>query len=247
MTSYLPNIDLHVHTLYSDGASGIKEVIRQAESNGLEAMAITDHHHMIGPDRLTNYSNEIKEMSDGVSTRVLVGLEIHPKGNFAFPSIDKGVYGIDLILADPLGEDANALNRLSKEEVLDYFSKTYSIMCKNPEIDILAHPLNLGRFEQFKLFGDIDPWLLDHLIKEAKRGHKCLEVMSGMSWWFPNSKVEKFTQEYATFIRQAFNEGVKFSIGSDTHCVHGVGNTRWSHKVLNDVGATADDMIGIEK
>jgi len=246
MTSYLPNIDLHVHTLYSDGASGIEEVIRQAESNELEVMAITDHHHMIGTDRLTDYTHEIKEMSDGVSTRVLVGLEIHPKGNFAFPSIDKGVYGIDLILADPLGEDANALNRLSKEEVLDYFSKTYSIMCKNPEIDILAHPLNLGRFEQFKLFGDIDPWLLHHLIKEAKRGQKCLEVMSGMSWWFPNSKVDKFTQEYAIFIRQAFDEGVKFSIGSDSHCVHGVGNTRWSHKVLNDVGATADDMIGIE-
>ena len=119
-------------------------------------------------------------------------------------------------------------------------------MCRRPEIDILAHPLNLGRFVQFKSFGDIDPWLLDHLIEEARKGHKCLEVMSGMSWWFPNSKVDEFTREYSSFIRKAFEEGLRFSIGSDAHCVHGVGNTRWSHKVLNEVGATAVDIFSVE-
>ena len=75
MTNYLPNIDLHVHTLYSDGASSIEDVVRQAESNELEAMAITDHHHMIGTDRLSEYAHEVREMSDGVPTRILIFLK----------------------------------------------------------------------------------------------------------------------------------------------------------------------------
>jgi len=243
--SHIPSIDLHVHTLHSDGVSGVVDVIRQAETNELEAVAITDHHHMIGIEGITSYAREIREMSKGVPMMVLVGLEIHPKEDLSLPHIDKGVNGIDLILADPLGEGVDAINGLGKEEALDHFARTYGIICENPEIDILAHPLNLGRFEQFKLFSDVDPWLLDHLIKGAKRGNKCLEVMSGMSWWFPKSRVDRFTREYAAFIRQALDEGVKFSIGSDAHCVHGVGNTRWSHKVLNEAGATADDVIDI--
>jgi len=242
MRKEIPNIDLHIHSLYSDGTSNIEDIIRQAESNGLEAIAITDHYHMIGTERFTEYIGEIGNMSKSTSTRVLAGLEIHPIGD-TIPTINKDLHGIDLILADSIGEGTSDLDRLSKKEILDYFAKIYSAICKNPEVDIIAHPLNLGRFEQFKLFSDIDTWLLDHLIKEAIKGNKYLEVMSGMSWWFPRSAVDRFTLEYTTFIKHGFDEGVRFSIGSDTHCVHGVGNTLWSYQVLRKVGATDDDII----
>lgn len=72
------------------------------------------------------------------------------------------------------------------------------------------------------------------------------EVMSGMSWWYPKSRVDLFTQEYSAFIKKALDEGVKFSIGSDAHCVHGVGNILWSHKILREIGATRDDIINVE-
>jgi len=108
-----------------------------------------------------------------------------------------------------------------------------------------ASILNLGRFDQFRLFSDIDPWLPEHLIKKAKEGNKYLEVISGMSWWFPHSEVDCFTKEYTAFIRHGFDEGVSFSIGSDAHCVHGVGNTVWSRKILSPVGATCDDIIKV--
>ena len=244
MAKELPNIDLHIHTLYSDGTSNVEDAIRQAASNGLEAIAITDHYHMIGTERFGGYVSEIVSNSKRAPLRVLVGLEIHLQGA-SIPLIGKNEHGIDLVLADPIGGGADGLKELRKNQILEYFAEAYSSICKNPEVDIIAHPLNLGRFDQFRLFSDIDPWLPEHLIKKAKEGNKYLEVMSGMSWWFPHSEVDRFTEEYAAFIRHGFDEGVSFSIGSDAHCVHGVGNTVWSRKILSSVGATCDDIIKV--
>jgi len=240
----LPNIDLHMHSVYSDGKSCIRDMIRQAETNGLDAIAITDHYHKI--EDLSRYVNEIKEEAKNFSIRVLVGLEIHPTENFTLPTVGKRTQGIDLILGDPLGKAFSYLNQLCKEELLEHFADMYKGICENPEVDVVAHPLNLGRFEKIKLFSDIDSWLLEHIIKEAKKGGKFLEVMSGMSWWYPKSRVDLFTQEYSAFIKKALDEGVKFSIGSDAHCVHGVGNISWSHKILKEIGATGNDVINVE-
>ena len=240
----LPSIDLHTHSVYSDGKNCIRDMIRQAETNGLDAVAITDHYHKIG--NLSQYVNEIKEEAENFSIRVLVGVEIHPIEDFTLPVVGKRTHGIDLILADPLGEASSYLNQLDKERILEYFAKMYKSICENPEVDIIAHPLNLGRFEEIRSFSDIDPWLLEHIIKEARKGGKFLEVMSGMSWWYPRSRVDLFTREYSAFIKEALDGGVKFSIGSDAHCVHGVGNISWSRKVLWEVGATRNDIINVE-
>lgn len=240
----LPNIDLHTHSVHSDGRNCIRDMIRQAETNGLEAIAITDHYHEI--KNLPGYVNEIREEAKNFSIRVLVGLEIHPTENLTLSTIGKETHDIDLVLADPLGKTSSNLNQLNKKEILEYFADMHERICRNPEVDIIAHPLNLGRFKAIKLFSDIDSWLLEHLIKEAKKGGKILEVMSGMSWWYPKSRIDQFTQEYSAFIKKALDEGLKFSIGSDTHCVHGVGNISWSHNVLKKIGATGNDVINVE-
>jgi len=219
-------------------------MIRQAETNGLDAIAITDHYHEI--ENLSRYANEVKEEAKNFPIRVLLGLEVHPTENLTLPTIEKRMHEIDLILADPLGKNFSYLNQLSKDEILEYFADIYERICRNPEVDIIAHPLNLGRFEEIKSFSDIDSWLLEHIIKEAKKGGKFLEVMSGMSWWYPRSRVDLFTREYSAFIKKALDEGVKFSIGSDAHCVHGVGNISWSHKILKEIGATRKDVINVE-
>ena len=41
--SYLDTGDWHVHSSYADGESSIAECCRQAESNGLELIAFTEH------------------------------------------------------------------------------------------------------------------------------------------------------------------------------------------------------------
>ncbi|RLE52906.1 MAG: hypothetical protein DRJ30_07415 [Candidatus Methanomethylicota archaeon] len=41
-------IDLHVHTVYSDGSGTVEEVIRRALEKGLDGIAITDHNSIKG-------------------------------------------------------------------------------------------------------------------------------------------------------------------------------------------------------
>ena len=41
-------IDLHVHSLYSDGTNSPKELVDMAVSIGLKAMALTDHDTIDG-------------------------------------------------------------------------------------------------------------------------------------------------------------------------------------------------------
>ncbi len=41
-------IDLHVHTVHSDGSGTVKDVLRTAKSKGLDGLAITDHNTIKG-------------------------------------------------------------------------------------------------------------------------------------------------------------------------------------------------------
>jgi len=243
----LPQIDLHTHTTHSDGRNTVSELIRQAEANELSAVAITDHFQRVTPTGLMDYVRDVKESARQFSVPALVGIEIHPSEDLAFPSIDKA-RGVDLILADALGKNVKLLHGMAeRESVFEHVSRVHERMCAIPEVDIIAHPLNLGRLEVVSSLRDIDPWLVEHLIDHARKGAKHLEVMSGMTWWFPRSPPNRLTEEYTDFVKKALEKGVKFSIGSDTHCVHGVGNTAWSHRVLERAGATHDDIINVSE
>lgn len=41
---YEQNVDLHVHSLFSDGGLGVNEIIEQAKKKGLKYIAISDHN-----------------------------------------------------------------------------------------------------------------------------------------------------------------------------------------------------------
>lgn len=63
---------LHVHTEYSiqDGASRIKDIVKKAKDNGMEAVAITDHGNMFGT---TVFYKECKE--NGI--KPIIGCEVY--------------------------------------------------------------------------------------------------------------------------------------------------------------------------
>ena len=45
-------IDLHIHTIYSDGADTLTEVLKKAEKLKLEYISITDHDNCYAYDEL---------------------------------------------------------------------------------------------------------------------------------------------------------------------------------------------------
>ena len=52
-------IDLHMHTVYSDGKRNIEQTLEKAEEMNLKAISITDHESCNGYKDLQNKKNTI--------------------------------------------------------------------------------------------------------------------------------------------------------------------------------------------
>lgn len=67
-------IDLHVHTLYSDGVFSPEKIVDTAIDVGLQAVALTDHDNILSYDVAQNYIKE-KNLSDKLE--IIRGVEIN--------------------------------------------------------------------------------------------------------------------------------------------------------------------------
>ncbi|MEM2850108.1 MAG: CehA/McbA family metallohydrolase, partial [Candidatus Bathyarchaeia archaeon] len=61
-------IDIHVHTIYSDGRGTVREVLKIAKFKGLDGLAITDHNSLKGYFKAKLY---------GSGLLIIPGYEIH--------------------------------------------------------------------------------------------------------------------------------------------------------------------------
>ena len=61
--------DLHCHTVFSDGSTTVKDLLRAAERNGLDGIAITDH------DTFAGYNKAI-ELKNSSKLKIIKGIEI---------------------------------------------------------------------------------------------------------------------------------------------------------------------------
>lgn len=81
------NVDLHVHTVESDGTDTLKERVQQAQRRDLEAIAITDHDRI--SDQLEAGSQQYGDLEvvTGVEIRAdLLDTKIELLGYFVDPS-----------------------------------------------------------------------------------------------------------------------------------------------------------------
>ena len=65
-------IDMHTHTIYSDGELSPNNLIKEAYDSGIRAMAITDHDTILGLKNI-NYNNVPKDM------KIINGIELTAK------------------------------------------------------------------------------------------------------------------------------------------------------------------------
>jgi predicted metal-dependent phosphoesterase TrpH len=63
------SVDLHSHTLYSDGTLTPTELVRLARTNGIRALAVTDHDHVGGLD-------EALEAGSQTGLEIIPGIEL---------------------------------------------------------------------------------------------------------------------------------------------------------------------------
>lgn len=135
-------MDLHTHTIYSDGDKTPQQIIEMAKELGITTIAITDHDMIKGIKTLTE--------TDLEGIRFIPGVEMTAKVPRARMHILG--YGID-IENEYLNEKLN--NRVDVQNLMlyqEYLEKLFGIRFSQEDFDaIISRPGNVGRPELAKL------------------------------------------------------------------------------------------------
>jgi histidinol phosphatase-like PHP family hydrolase len=123
-------IDLHTHTLFSDGELTPSELVHRARVIGYEAIAITDHADFTNLEFLLEGAKKARYLEEGYDIRVLAGVEIThvpPKYIARLARMAKG-----------LGAEIVVVHGESPVEPVAALTNMAAVEC--PDVDILAHP-----------------------------------------------------------------------------------------------------------
>lgn len=123
-------IDLHNHTILSDGELLPSELVRRAVINGYEAIAITDHADYTNLEQLIETTMKVKYLEDEWNIRVLTGVELTHIPPRKIASLAKN--------AKELGAEIVVVHGETIYESVTAGTNAASAACEY--VDILAHP-----------------------------------------------------------------------------------------------------------
>jgi DNA polymerase (family 10) len=194
-------MDLHVHSTWSDGQLSILAMARAAQKRGLRCIAITDHSVSLGianglsVERLYQQQQEIRAANEtmGGDFTVLHGSEIEIKADGSLDFPDDVLADLDIVIAS-----IHSSLRQAREVIMPRLLKAI----ENPHVDIIAHPTG-------RLLPDRPPMNLDMdavFIAAAKWG-TILEI---------NANPHRLDLR-DSHVRRAKELGVKLTINTDAH------------------------------
>ncbi len=122
-------IDLHTHTVFSDGELLPAELIRRAETKGYRAIGITDHVDFSNVEFVISNVSKIKTLEDVLDMKILVGVEI----THVPPSKMERL----ILLARRLGAEIIVVHG---ETPVEPVSPGTNRAALEMDVDILAHP-----------------------------------------------------------------------------------------------------------
>ena len=123
-------IDLHTHTIFSDGELLPSELVRRAVIHGYEAIALTDHADYTNLEYLLEAAKKAKYLEKECDIRVLAGVELtHVPPRKIAPLAKK---------AKDLGAEIVVVHGETISEPVAPGTNAASVACEY--VDILAHP-----------------------------------------------------------------------------------------------------------
>lgn len=192
--------DLHMHTTWSDGNHTLEEMIEACRRKGYQYMAITDHSKYLrvanglDAERLLRQREMIHELNEKYQDiTILSGIEmdILPDGTLDFD--DEVLALMDIVIA-------SIHSAFSQNE--EMIMKRLEVACRNPYVDIIAHPTG-------RKIGERDgyPVNINTLIQLAKETDTVLEL---------NASPKRLDLR-TDYLAQAQDSGVKLIINTDAH------------------------------
>ena len=220
--------DFHVHTHYSDGTSGPLAMVEAAEARGLEAVALTDHgpelHVGIFREKLAAMLQDIEFARGDAGIPVLAGIEANIVDGDGRVDVDEEFakkLSLFIVSIHSLG------NLIDPAEVAREYLRRATKAIEHRKVDVLGHPFFLHQS------------LLPYLSREEIEDFVRLAANRGVAMEL-NVKYKVPDDDFLTL---CFQEGVKFSIGSDAHKPTEVGRIDWALAALKRVGAKREDLI----
>ena len=191
--------DLHTHTLDSDGANSLEEMIAGAQKLGHKYIAITNHSKSLrianGLDeaRFSSFNKKIEKINESSGIKVLKGveLEILKDGSLDLPA--KLLREMDFAIGA-----LHQNTKMSRKELTDRLLKAI----QSGLINAVAHPTGrkIGEREAF----DLD---FQKIFEACKSNDVSLEIDG-----YPERSDLPFD-----LVKEAKSYGVSFSLASDAH------------------------------
>jgi histidinol phosphatase-like PHP family hydrolase len=249
--------DLHTHTVYSDGAQTIPLMVFEAGVFELEAVAVTDHftpgsklHE--SPLEFDRYLAEIeRERRKQSNVLILKGVEatvLDISGRISLPP--QKAERLEWVLCDLGGLSEGTLRNTPRDKgrYAENVVRTYLSLCDVEYLNAIAHPFNTGNTRPSLSPADYPERLLRELASKMAANGKVFDVMNDSAYWHKESGISprEFTAQYVELVKLFAAEKVRFQVSSDDHRT-GLGNTHWSHLVLQRVGVLTNQIVQLSE
>ncbi|WP_341202338.1 DNA polymerase/3'-5' exonuclease PolX [Planomicrobium okeanokoites] len=194
--------DLHMHTVWSDGAHSLKEMIDACRARKYEYMVITDHSQYLKvangltPERLLEQNGQIRELNkeyDDIEVLSGTEMDILPDASLDFD--DEVLKQLDFVIAS-----IHSSFQQPQEQIME---RIHTAM-KNPYVHMIAHPT--GRIVGQRSGYDPD---VEQLLDWASEYDKIVELNA--SPYRLDLAVE--------FLEMAQEKGVPVAINTDAHAI----------------------------
>jgi DNA polymerase (family X) len=192
--------DLHMHTTWSDGRVGIREMAEACRDRGYEYLAITDHSRAVTvangltPERILEQQEELRRVREEVSgIRILHGCEVDILKDGSLDLPDEILAELDLVMVA-----VHSYFGLPREEM----TRRVLTALGHPLVHVMAHPTSrlLNRREPI----DIDE---EALLQGAAEHGVALEMNASPKRLDLNDRL----------LFRARELGVRITVGSDAH------------------------------
>ncbi len=255
------DFDYHVHTIVSychEGDLTIDNLLKLAKEKGLKGFAVTDHaHHLyfdnrsawqyryiidyhlfdeameIGDKKFEDYINLIASYDDDNSPKLLIGTEVDVAKNGKLIFNKKFRDKLDILIGGIHWLPCIKGNLTDKNLLVEFMD--FTMMLMENDIDILAHPTRIFRANKMKIPKEV----IRPIVMKAKEKSIAIEINSHN---YPDPDVQ--------FIRLCIDEGVKLSIGTDTHRIAEFGDFSMQKGILSEAGINEsmfDDILFIHE
>lgn len=218
--------EFHGHSLWSDGAASVADMVRAAQAAGYAFIGITDHSgslqvaNGLSPERVRAQRGDVEQArADLPGIRVLHGSEVEILSDGALDFDDALLAELDVVVAS-IHSNFN--------QPRDTMTARLIAAIRNPHVDVIGHPT--GRMLGYRDGYEFD---LDAVLTAAAETGTAMEI---------NASPERLDLD-DVMARRAKELGVPIAVNSDAHRPESLAYIRYGVATARRAWLTAGDVL----